>query len=77
MVKKLFENFWIKFGLMMLCAIADLVGLTVYYGEQAEMTKIAMTEKATHSLNIGFGFIIAFAYFLWWTIRQMTVKDKK
>jgi hypothetical protein len=64
MVKKLFENFWMCFGLMLLIAISDLIGL-------------GTIDKLGRQWNVGLGFIIAFAYFVWFIIRFMTVKDEK
>ena len=56
MITKLFMNFWITFGLMLLVSVADLIGLP---------TKI----------QFGAGFVITFAYFLWFVIRKMTDKQ--
>lgn len=56
MIAKMFSNFWITFGLMLLVSVADLIGLP---------TKI----------QFGAGFMITFAYFLWFVIRKMTDKQ--
>ena len=60
-MKKIFENFWMIFGLMLLVSVADLIGL-------------GTIDKFGRHWDVGAGFILTFALFLWWCIRQMTKK---
>jgi len=72
----LFANFWVTFALMLLCSIADLVGLTAYSKEATEMVKNIITDSGTKSLNIGLGFILTLFYFIGWIIYKIK-KPKK
>jgi hypothetical protein len=55
-MKKLFENFWLIFLVMLGTAILDLIGLTF------------------RDADFGAGFVLAFLYFMSWTLYKILEK---
>lgn len=60
-MKKIWENFWLIFAVMLLVSIVDLIGL-------------GTVDAAGKQWDFGAGFVLTFLFFGWWIIRKMSGK---